>query len=239
VARCLRAPGARASIIAPALGPLAGNRLEHQAVALGNESAEATAELASFLEPHVGTVVLALEIWTAGEAGIERGAIEDVEHDAREQELVTLGSEQRGKRTERHVIQPQVMEEHAVRLEKRREVAGGLPAPEAAMSTPETREDVFPRHRRIEIRHAIQHGDAGGPHHDSRGDEVPLDELAGGETLLHPEPFPRPEVDEVEPLLRTHPRHLVQSPMGQAHALEVADLSRAQASALPAREAPR
>jgi len=45
-----------------------------------------------------------------------------------------------------------------MRLEEGGEVAGGQPALEAAIGAPDTREDVFPRHRRIEIRHAIQHG---------------------------------------------------------------------------------
>ncbi len=109
-------------------------------------------------------------------------------------------------------------------------------SPRSAMGTPETREDVFPRHRRIEIRHAIQHGDAGRTQHDARVDEIPLDELAGGEALLHPEPFSRPEVDEVKPLLMAHPPHLVESPMAEAHTLEVPDFSRAEVSALAREE---
>src|SRR5262245_5847242 len=121
-----------------------------------------------------------------------------------------------------------MVEQHRVALEEAPDVPGGNGSPVLAVGSTPAPHHVLPGQRRVEVWPTVQNGSAGRPEHDAGGHEVPLHELTGGEALAHLDARARPEIDQVEPLLGSDPRHLVGAQVRQAHALEIADLARAQ-----------
>ena len=103
------------------------------------------------------------------------------------------------------------MERHADALEERGLVgAGQLPTQRTAQPPQEAEDQLLPA-RRVKVRRAVEDRVALGAEDDPRGEDVPLDELAGGQALAHSHALVRPQVQEVESLVAPHGLDLVGS----------------------------
>jgi hypothetical protein len=172
----------------------------------------------------------------AGEGFAHGLRVAHVEDGFGKDDRVALSSHHLRPRAEHDVLQPEVVIERSRPLEERRQVAArDVLRVEAARAAQGAHNRRF-RFDRIKIGHALQDRRVLGPQHHARREDVPLDDLSRAETLAHAEALAAPEVEKVQPLVGAHRGNLVEPEVAQAHALEIAALTRAQAVALPAKE---
>src|SRR5438128_8219493 len=93
--------------------------------------------------------------------------------------------------------------------EERRLVAPWQLAAHRTAQPPQYAEDQLYLARRVEVGQAVEYRFALGPEDDARGEDVPLDELAGGQALAHSHALVRPQVQKVESLVAPHRLDLV------------------------------
>jgi hypothetical protein len=128
------------------------------------------------------------------ERRLQRRAVVHVEDSPTQHNLIALGGHRGRRGPPGDQLEPEVVEHHTDALEERRLVALGQLGAQRTAQPPQDAEDQLLLAHRIEVGRTVEDRFALGPEDDARGEDVPLNELTGGQALAHTHALVRPQV---------------------------------------------